>query len=189
MKKYIVTSLALFLTVFVIVSCNNDDKKTTTTTSTGNGKQLQRNIITALQNGNWAALDTLITSDAIDHNPWAPGGVIRGRDSIKKSMMDFRTAFPDMKFEILNELEDGDYVFTQSRFTATNTGAAPGMPPTNKKVNVLTGDLMHMKDGKVIEHWDGTDNIAFMQQLGMMPAPGQMPADNKMHSDTAMHKK
>jgi predicted ester cyclase len=44
-----------------------------------------------------------------------------------------------------------------------------GIPPTGKRVQVSSIDIIRFEDGKAAEHWGETDVMAMMQQLGVVP--------------------
>ena len=44
---------------------------------------------------------------------------------------------------------------------------APGLPTTNKKVNVSGLTIYYFKDGKIIGHWQVVDRLGFVEQLGI----------------------
>ena len=47
------------------------------------------------------------------------------------------------------------------------------MPPSGRRVTFRAIDIVRIADGKIVEHWAVTDNLALMQQIGAIPAPGQ----------------
>lgn len=47
-----------------------------------------------------------------------------------------KTAFPDLKHQVLEMTSDGKFVTTRGMFTGTNTGSMMGNPPTGNKVNL-----------------------------------------------------
>src|SRR4051812_34231291 len=47
----------------------------------------------------------------------------------------YRTAFPDIKFKTLFQLEDGNFVITRLQVTGTHKGEFLGAAPTNKKIS------------------------------------------------------
>jgi predicted ester cyclase len=64
---------------------------------------------------------------------------------------------------------EGDWVMGRSKSTATHSKTVLGAAPTNKTVETTFWDL-HRFDAKglIIETWNLTDNLAIMQQLGLM---------------------
>lgn len=114
------------------------------------------------------------TEDQIEHNPW-PGfpATVQG---FTDGTAAFLAAFPDLRCEVDEVLEDGDKVIIRSRLIGTNTGPFMGMPVTGKRVDVEGIDIVRMRDGRMAEHWGVFDAAGMMQQLGLIPAPAGAPA-------------
>lgn len=114
---------------------------------------------------NVAAMDSILASDFIDHNP-APG---YGADvaGTKKSLADFFTGFPDLNVKVNFMVADSDMVTAQYTIIGTNTGSMVGMPPTNKKMDIDGVDIIKFKDGKAVEHWGYMEEGKVMAQLGI----------------------
>ena len=157
----------------LIVACNQAAKQETTA-ETPAKKQENKDVETvksfypALEKGDWATIENMSAPDFVDHNPWIPAAGSKGKDTLIKSLQEYKAAFPDMKFEILHTASDGDMVFVHYRFTGSNDGPLMGMPATNKKLDYMGVDLLRMKEGLVAEHWDYGDNITSMKQMGLM---------------------
>jgi predicted ester cyclase len=78
--------------------------------------------------------------------------------------------FPDVHTTILDIIAEGDKVVRFSKVEGTNTGEFMGMPATGNKASWLLIDIDRIVDGKIVEHWDVSDNLGMMQQLGMIPS-------------------
>jgi predicted ester cyclase len=48
-----------------------------------------------------------------------------------------------------------------------------GLPPTGKSVTIAETIIDQLADGRIVESWRLFDQMAMMQQLGVLPAPGQ----------------
>lgn len=121
------------------------------------------------EKGDWAAMEKIVAADFKDHSPMSDPSAPFNRDTLMYYLKMNKEAFPDMKMEVLHAAGADDMVFVHYHFTGTNTGSFMGMPPTNKKVDYMGVDLLKIKDGVAIEHWDYGDNITYMRQMGMMP--------------------
>ena len=121
---------------------------------------------------NPAMIDSLCTDDFLEHYP--DPGMAPTRDGLKKGMIDFFTAFPDLNIKTNYLVADSDLVVLHYTMTGTNTGPMMGMPPTNKKVTVDGVDIVRFKDGKGCEHWGFWQETKFMTEMGMMPDMSQM---------------
>lgn len=89
----------------------------------------------------------------------------------------FVTAFPDIHFEVLSILAEGDRVLiqwtgsgTHAERLATVTGQT--IPPTRRRVTVSGTMLTEVKDGKIVRGWFYWDQLALLAQLGIAGQPG-----------------
>ena len=57
--------------------------------------------------------------------------------------------------------------------TGTQKGEFLGVPPSGKQVNVTGIDLFRIWAGKIVDLWQGWDQLGMMQQIGAVPTPGQ----------------
>lgn len=81
----------------------------------------------------------------------------------------FKAAVPDLQFDILEQLADGDKVITRFALRGTHSGEFMGLPPTGNALEVRGINIMQIVDGKNAEEWDALDTLALMQQLGAVP--------------------
>jgi steroid delta-isomerase-like uncharacterized protein len=80
-------------------------------------------------------------------------------------------AFPDMRMDVEDVIASGDKAVARLRVTGTNKGDFMGMPATGKSVSVKLIDITRFgDDGLAREHWGVVDQLAMMQQLGVIPA-------------------
>jgi steroid delta-isomerase-like uncharacterized protein len=97
-----------------------------------------------------------------------------GRDDIEGVRQWFNmlfTAFPDMNSTTQVLFTDGDKAVHSIRVEGTHTGTFMGIPSTGKRASWTLIDIVRFADGKMIEHWNETDTLGMMQQLGL--GPGQ----------------
>ena len=109
-----------------------------------------------------------IAENAVDHQG-VPGLDTNGVEGFQRMVAFYRSAFPDMKAEVMAVIAEGDLVTMQFHMTGTNTGVFMGMPATGKKIDIEGVDIMRFQDGKAVEHWGYLEEAKFMQQLGLMP--------------------
>jgi steroid delta-isomerase-like uncharacterized protein len=81
-------------------------------------------------------------------------------------------AFPDFSVDIKLQIAEGDMVATLKTFSGTHEGEFMGIPPTGRRVAFDVFDMLHVRDGRVVEHWNVQDFAGLMQQLGASSAPG-----------------
>ena len=102
-----------------------------------------------------------------------------GLDGLKATLLGLRTAFPDMRWDVEEQMAEDDRVMTRFVWHGTHRGTFLGMPPTQKSVSV---------SGMVIDRFEGMkvkstrilmDTLSLMQQLGAVPGG---PTESSVHS-------
>ena len=104
----------------------------------------------------------LIHPEYINHDFPAP---VRGVEGFTNVDRIFRTAFPDFRVTIEDEIVAGDRVATRGYFTGTHTGEFMGMPATGRAIRCSYSDIWRLEDGKGRENWVQMDMLGLMQQL------------------------
>lgn len=80
-------------------------------------------------------------------------------------------AFPDFRMDVEDVIASGDKAVARVRVTGTHQGEFMGMPASGKSVVVNLIDITRFgDDGLAREHWGVVDQLALMQQLGVIPA-------------------
>jgi len=134
-------------------------------------KALVRRIFEDLFNGGRLDVaDEIFAPDYLDHVVKGPEPVIvRGPAAFKQAVTMFRTAFPDLRYAVEDQIEEDGKVVT--RFTAHGTHLGPlwGIQPTGRQV-VYTGiDISRVEGGRIVEAWVSYDSLGLLQQLGAVP--------------------
>jgi steroid delta-isomerase-like uncharacterized protein len=133
-------------------------------------KAVIRRFVEEVQNEkNEAAYDELNDPEFV--NLSSPPGVPSDREGGKLYLWGFLNAFPDSHVTIDDMIAEGDRVVTKKTFTGTHTGDFAGIPATGKTVTLQYVDIMRVREGRIVEHWLSMDQLSFMQQLGVIPAP------------------
>ncbi len=90
-----------------------------------------------------------------------------------KRLAGLGAVFPDMQITIDNIIAEGDYVAICLTARGTQKVAFLGIPATGKKITVSGFEVVRIENGKIIEHWGGTDTFNLLQQLGAVISAGQ----------------
>ena len=98
-----------------------------------------------------------------------PPGVPADREGGFAYLFSLMNAFPDSRVTIDDMIAEGDQVVTKKTFTGTHTADFAGIPATGNKVELQFVDIMRVRDGRIVEHWNCIDQLSFMQQLGVIP--------------------
>lgn len=117
-----------------------------------------------IQDGDTEVFAQTIHPDFINYT--APAGISKGPDGVSYFITEvLKKAFGNLKVEILNQVAEGDMVFTHKAFHATHIGEFMGVPATNKSITMLVMDVIRLKDGLYTEHWAIRDVPHLMNQL------------------------
>ena len=121
-------------------------------------------------------LDMVVSTLADDVESILPGAPpLKGKEPFKAYVSVFQTAAPDTHIEGHRDLGSGDTIVVEGSYSGTQTGPlmTPGgeIPPTGRHFDFTFCDVLQAKDGKVFSHRVYFDQVDFLTQLGLMPAP------------------
>ena len=117
--------------------------------------------------GNLAAIDDLCAPNFVFN--YAPPGMVPDRESYKKTVTMFRTAFHSMHLTNEIVIAEGDKVVTRWSGRSVHKGEFMGIAPTDKQVTMTGNSIAHIVGGKIVEEWTEMDIMGLMQQLGVFP--------------------
>jgi predicted ester cyclase len=127
--------------------------------------------------GNLAAADEVLAQDCLSHGPGVPPGV--GTEGIKRQALLLRTAMPDLRVVLNDQVAEGDRVV--SRWTGIGTHSGPLALPTGtvdgtgRSISFDEIRIDRFAAGRIVESWFIPDRMTLWQQLGLMPAPASPP--------------
>lgn len=121
--------------------------------------------------GDLAVVDELMVADATYHGPHMPGGV-GDRESWRRAIGMYRSAFPDSHVTFEELIASGDTVVGRWSATGTHTGQLPGLAPTGKRIAIGGITIYRIANGKIVEAWEQLDMLGMWQQLGVVDVPG-----------------
>lgn len=134
-------------------------------------KALARRSIEEVWNqGKLALINEFYASNLNVHDRNVPGGTVTGTEGFKQFVQIYRTAFPDLRFKVDDQIAEGDKVVTRWTATGTHKGDMMGIAPTNKFGTVAGVDINLYQGGKVVEAWWSYDMLGLLQQLGVVPS-------------------
>jgi steroid delta-isomerase-like uncharacterized protein len=97
----------------------------------------------------------------------------QGLEGVKELVAGFRTAFPDMKFIIEDQIAEGNQVATRLTVRGTHLGEFMGIPASGKPVSVSAVSIWRVAEGKLVNEWVNWDSLGMMQQIGVIPTSSQ----------------
>lgn len=137
--------------------------------STEENKALVRRLYEdGWNNGNLDVAAGSYAPDFVNHNPALPD-MPPGPDGIKILVGAFRGVFPDLRYEIEQQVAEGDKVVSLWTMYGTQLGAFMSLPPSGKQVAVQGITIDRIAGGRIVEHWRETDMLGLLRQLGAIP--------------------
>jgi steroid delta-isomerase-like uncharacterized protein len=135
-------------------------------------KAIVHRFIEAFDAGDLDGAAAVVARQVVVHNSGAPDPL--NLEGFKQLGGVFLTAFPDGKHTVEDRISEGNKVVTRVIYRGTHTDDLMGIPPTGKQVTVAAIIIDQIADGKIVETWRLFDQMAMMQQLGVITAPAQV---------------
>jgi steroid delta-isomerase-like uncharacterized protein len=133
-------------------------------------KAIARRVIDEIYNaGRLEVADEIVTPDFVGRDPASPEPM-RGPEGLKRQAEGYRTAFPDLRLTIEDEIAERDRVVTRWSARGTHEAELFGIPATGKQTTVSGITISRIIDGRIAESWISWDTFGLLQQLGAIPA-------------------
>jgi len=123
--------------------------------------------VDGLNSGNISVADEVFQPDCVIHINGNPQRDL-SLDSFKQMIAGLLVAFPDLHFTIDDQFTSGEKVSTRWTAKGTNTGPFGEMQATGRGVEIEGLIIDHIVNGKVTKRWELWDQMAMMQQLGLV---------------------
>jgi steroid delta-isomerase-like uncharacterized protein len=133
-----------------------------------NKELVRRCIEQALNTGNLNVVDEVLANDYVYREPTV--GERRGREGFKQLITMYRTAFPDVRLTVEQQIAEGDLVVTRWTARGTHRGELFGAAPTNKQVTVQGIVISRISNGKIVEEVESYDALGMLRQIGSVQA-------------------
>jgi steroid delta-isomerase-like uncharacterized protein len=105
------------------------------------------------------AIEQVLSPQLIDHN------VLLGGVDLRQRMARAQDAFEDARYSIDEYIVQGSAVAWRWTIRGTHTKTIMGVEPTGKVVEIAGLSAAVLKDGKVVEHWEFSDDQSVLAQL------------------------
>jgi serine phosphatase RsbU (regulator of sigma subunit) len=138
-------------------------RRRSVTTEEENKASFRRYLEEAWNQSNLEVVDEVFDR-YISHQP--NGSVHeRGPEDVKRFVGEFRSAFPDLRLIIEEQLAEGDKVVSRGTIRGTHQGEFRGMAPTGEEMEIPGMAVFRFsEEGKVVESWDSYDQLSLMRQ-------------------------
>ncbi len=85
-----------------------------------------------------------------------------------------RNAYSDLQVTYDEMVSEGNSIAYRYTIQGKHTGRSPSLPipPTGKDVKLMGCVVVHVEDDKIIEEFEYSDYLGFLQQLALVPPLG-----------------
>jgi steroid delta-isomerase-like uncharacterized protein len=119
----------------------------------------------AWANGALDVIDEVFAHDYVRHD-LRPTKALPGPEGMKRITADFRSAFPDLGFEVEIVIAEDEFVAARWTASGTHLGAWGTLEPTGRSATFSGVNIFRFEDGKVAEIWNHRDDLGLMEQVG-----------------------
>ncbi|HSK15612.1 MAG TPA: ester cyclase [Gaiellaceae bacterium] len=135
-------------------------------------KRLARRALEEIyEKGDLGAADELVHPEFVDHEPAHPDSPT-GPESVKRTVRSLHEAFADLRFEVRDEIAEGDKVVQLVVVSGRHVGPLMGRAPTGREFAVRHVYVWRIAGGRIAEHRGSRDDLGLLGQLGLLPAGG-----------------
>jgi len=122
--------------------------------------------------GNLDALDEVYAEDYVFRRPPLPN--LNGLAAAKEYIGSTRESYSDLQISYEEMIAEGGSIAYRYTWRGRHTGQSETLPipPTGKEVTLVGSVVVHVEDGKVVEEFEYSDYLGFLQQLGVVPELG-----------------
>lgn len=126
--------------------------------------------------GELGLLDLLMAPDAVNHELEVFGpSAARGPEAVRQFIRVFRSAFPDLRVTVIDQIGDGDRVATRWRMEGTQKNRLMGIEASNRSISVEGIRIDRISNGQIAETWNRWDTFEMLRQLGAAPSLDRQP--------------
>ena len=145
-----------------------------------NAAVVRRFLDLVWNNGELSAIEELVDDDFTNFGIRRPGG----HAAVRHIVTAWRTAFPDLRYEIQEEIVHDDKVVHRVMLRGTHLGEFPpgvgparimgAMPPTGRSVEADQIHIHRVAGGKIVEHAASRNDLLMLNQLGLVAGTGSV---------------
>ena len=136
----------------------------------GGNVALVHSVLEEVFNGrNPDAADAYLADDVVIHHPVYPSTVI-GREAFKELPRRLLEGFPDLRVTLEHVVGQNDRVGARWVIRGRHQGLYRRVPATGRRVTIPVQEILHVRDGRIVEMWFAINLLAVAQQLGVMPS-------------------
>jgi predicted ester cyclase len=122
-------------------------------------EDLKTRVEKAFNDRDTRAIEDLLGDRMVDHN------VLLGGVDLRQRMARALEAFPDAVFSIDQYIFQGNAAAWKWSVTGTHSQEIMGIQPTGKEVTLSGLSAAVLKDGRIVQHWEFSDDQGLLAQL------------------------
>jgi predicted ester cyclase len=122
-------------------------------------EELKRRVEQGFNQRDFKAIEGLLSDHLVDHN------LLLGGVDIRQRMATVLQAFEDAELSIDEYIFQGNAVAWKWTIRGTHTQRIMGVEPTGKKVAISGLSAAIIQNGKVVQHWEFSDDRGLLAQL------------------------
>jgi predicted ester cyclase len=131
------------------------------------GEAIVNGLMAAISNGDLDGIKELLDPELVSHGAL---GDVHGPDGFVEVMIsNIRTAYPDVQVQAVGVIQDGDMISWRIEGSATHAGPFLGLAPTGKRIRIKGIHQARIRNGRLVEHWQGPDILAMLVDMGRVP--------------------
>ena len=124
-------------------------------------------LVSAIDQADEATVRSIVDERLVSHGAL---GDVHGPDGFIGIMLqNVRRGFPDAHVELVAAINEGDMVSFRLDGSGTHLGSFLGVEPTGKTIRIRGIHHVRIRDGRIIEHWQGPDVLAMLLDMGLFP--------------------
>ena len=132
-----------------------------------NKRLVRRALEEIYTEGDLELADQLVHPEFVDHEP-AHAEQPTGPESVKQTVRRLHDAFGGLRFEVQDEIAEGDKVVQLVTMSGRHAGSLMGREPTGRGFSVRHVYIWRIAGDKVVEHWGSRDDLGLLGQLGLV---------------------
>ena len=125
---------------------------------------VRRNFEVIWTQCNLDVADEIIDLHYVGHIAALPD-IVRGVETFKQVVMLYHISAPDIRFEIQDQLAEGDKVATRWIAHGTHQGEFMGIAPSGQRMSVTGMSFHRIEQGRIQESWDDWDALSMLQNM------------------------
>ena len=118
-----------------------------------------------INEGDFTAINELVSRD---YHYQAGSVTLDGSEQLSQLLSDYRTAFPDLHLEIIEQIEQNNKVVTRGCLNGTQLGPFQDLPASGRRITIDVIIISTVVDGRIFEEFEILDELAMLQQLALV---------------------